>query len=197
MRTAILARHGETTYNLRLALNGDLAVSVPLTPKGEEQARRLGKQLARERIDLCVTSEFERAQRTAALALTGRSLPRLVMPELNDPLYGSFEGALLDDYRAWAASAPSSAVPPGDGESRLAIVERYSRAFRRVAERPEETVLVVSHSLPVAYVLAACDGEPPGPRVPLVETAHPYWLDEAELERAVELLERWVAEPTW
>src|SRR5438093_1536981 len=197
MERAILARHGETTFNLRLALNGDLAVSCPLTERGEEQARSLGRQLARGRIDLCVTSEFERAQRTADLALAGRDVPREVLPELNDPRYGSFEGGQLEEYRAWASSAPSHAEPPGAGESRLAIVERYARGFRFVLERPEEVVLVVCHSLPVAYVLGALDGAAPAPRVPLVECAHPYRLDGAELERTVELLEGWVREPTW
>jgi alpha-ribazole phosphatase len=197
MRRAILVRHGETTFNVERLVNGDLAVACPLTERGEEQARRLGEQVAGERIDLCVTSEFERAQRTADLALDGRDVPRVVLRELNDPRYGSFEGALLEDYRAWAGSAPSSTEAPGGGESRVAIVERYVRGFRAVLERPEETVLVVSHSLPVAYVLAAEAGDPPGPRVPLVDCAHPYRLAAGELERAVALLDAWVAEPTW
>src|SRR5438105_15348739 len=103
-----------------------------------------------EPIDLCITSEFQRARETADLALEGRDVPRLVLPELNDPLYGPYEGGQLEDYRAWASAQPSSAVPEG-GESRLAIVERYARAFRTVLARPERTILVVSHSLPVAY----------------------------------------------
>src|SRR5919202_1251484 len=132
MERAILARHGETTYNLRLALNGDPGVSCPLTEKGEEQARALGRELAHEPIDLCATSAFERAKRTAELALAGRDVPFEVVPELGDPNYGSFEGALLEEYRAWASSSPSDAEPPGAGESRLAIVDRYARGFRRV-----------------------------------------------------------------
>ena len=197
MERAILARHGETTFNLRLALNGDPSVAVPLTDRGEEQARALGRELAADRIDLCVTSEFERARRTADLALSGRDVPREVWPELGDPRYGSFEGGLLEDYRAWASASPSTAEPPGAGESRRAIVERYACAFRRVLERPEQAILVVCHSLPVAYVLGASDGVVPAPRVPLVDTARPYRLDATELERAVVRLEGWVREPTW
>jgi broad specificity phosphatase PhoE len=197
VQTAILARHGETTFNVTRLVNGDLTVDCPLTEAGEEQARRLGEQLEGEPIELCVTSEFARAQQTADLALDGRRVPRVVLGELNDPIYGSFEGKLLEDYRAWAGSAPSSAEAPGGGESRLAIVSRYARGLRRVLERAEDTVLVVCHSLPVAYALAARDGEPPGPRVPLVDFAHPYRFGAAELARAVALLEGWVADPTW
>jgi len=83
------------------------------------------------------------------------------------------------------------------GESRRAIVARYARGFRLVLERPEETVLVIAHSLPVAYVLGAREGIPPAPRVALVENAVAYELGADELEHSLALLERWVASPTW
>jgi broad specificity phosphatase PhoE len=197
MRTAILARHGETTLNVQGLVNGDLAVPCPLTGRGEKQSRRLGELLAGERIDLCVTSEFERTKRTAELALDGREVPRLVVSELNDPLYGRFEGGPLETYRYWAGSAASGDSPGGDGESRLAIVERYVRGFRAVLTRPEETVLVVCHSLPVAYALDARGGRVPARRVPLVDSAFPYRFTAEELSATVDVLAGWTAAPTW
>jgi broad specificity phosphatase PhoE len=193
----ILARHGESVFSERLLLNGDIATAGPLTARGEEEARTLGRELANDRIELCVTSEFERARQTADLALEGRSVRREVMPELNDPRYGRYEGGALDDYRSWAASVPSDVEAPGGGESRRQIVARYARAFRALTERPEETILVVSHSLPVAYALAARDGDPPGARVPLVLHAHPYRFDHDDLDRTLDVLEGWLAAPTW
>jgi len=191
---AILARHGESVFSARALVNGDLAVAGPLTPDGEEEARRLGEAIAADPIDLCVTSEFERTRQTADLALAGRDIPRLAVPELNDPLYGRFEGGALADYRTWAHANASGVAPPGGGESRRAIVARYARGFRIVVERPEETVLVVAHSLPIAYVLA---GGVPGPIVPLVEHATAYRFTAEELLGAVEALESWLAAPTW
>jgi alpha-ribazole phosphatase len=193
----ILVRHAESEFSVRGAVNGDLAVACPLTPSGELQARRLGEQLAGEPVDLCVTSQFERARATADIALAGRDVPRLVLAELNDPRYGRFEGRLLEDYRAWADLSASTTEAPGGGESRRAIVERYTDAFRTVLGRPEESVLVVSHSLPVAYVLQAHRGQVPSRRVEVVAYARPYWLRREELERAVALLEEWVGAPTW
>jgi broad specificity phosphatase PhoE len=190
---AILARHGESVFSARGLVNGDVAVACPLTPTGEEEARRLGEALAGESIDLCVTSEFERTRQTADLALAGRDVPRLVVPGLNDPRYGGFEGGPLADYRAWAHSHGSGDAPPG-GESRSELVERYARGFRTVLERPEEKVLVVAHSLPIAYVLA---GGVPGRVVPLVEHATAYRLPAVEVQAAVERLEAWSAAPTW
>ena len=148
-------------------------------------------------LEVVVTSELERAIATADEAMRGRDLLRVVLPELNDPLYGPFEGAALEDYRAWASSAPSWA-PSGDGgESRYAIVARYAAGFTRLVERSEDTVLVVAHSLPIAYVMAASAGVEPAARMPLVEYATPYEFSDHELEEVVGVLERWLEAPTF
>jgi broad specificity phosphatase PhoE len=194
---AILARHGESEYSVDRRLNGEPAVEVGLTPVGREEARRLAHELAGDAIDLCVTSELRRTVETADLALAGRPVPRLVLPELNDPRYGRFEGATLERYRTWADSAPASATPSEDGESRLEIVARYARALRILLGRDEPVVLVVAHSLPLAYLLATRDGAPPGRRVALVPHAVVHRFDARELERAAAVLEDWVAAPTW
>jgi broad specificity phosphatase PhoE len=170
---------------------------VPLTPRGRDESRRLGEELAEESLDLCVTSQFQRARETADLALAGREVPREVDPRLNDPLIGRYEGGQLEDYRAWASAWPSSAAPDPDGESRLAIVTRYAAAFRDLLARPEETILVVCHSLPVSYALGAREGRLPGARMPMAEHAKPYPFTAEELEAAVRLLEGWAANPTW
>jgi len=193
----LLARHGESVFSVRGLLNGDSGVPGGLTPVGGEQARRLGELVRDEPFDLCVTSALERTIQTADEALRGREVPRRVLPELNDPLYGRFEGVHLEEYRRWAAGNSSSALPGPGGESRHAIVERYVRAFRALLALTEETILVVAHSLPIAYALAAREGTVPAPRVPLAAYAEPYPFTAEELERATALLESWAAAPTW
>jgi alpha-ribazole phosphatase len=195
--SAILARHGESEFSVRGALNGDASVPGGLTAAGRDQARRLGERLDGTALDLCITSALQRTRETADDALGDRAVPRLVLPELNDPRYGRFEGALLADYRAWAWDEPSSALPGPDGESRLALVERYAGAYRAVLARPERELLVVGHSLPIAYAIAARDGSPPAARMPLVAYAEPHPFTAEELERVVAVLEAWAAAPTW
>ncbi len=199
MERLILARHGETEWNLRKLVNGDPSVDVRLSARGREEARRLGEELAGESLDLCVTSGFPRTQETADLALAARAepVPRLVVPELADPVFGAFEGKDLDEYRTWAWTQPSASPLPGGGESRLAIVTRYAAAFRLLLERPEPSILAVCHSLPVAYAIAAQEGRAPEPKVPLVANAHPYRFTRDELARVVEILEGWCASPSW
>ena len=197
METAILARHGESEFSVRGAMNGDPGIACPLTDGGEAQARRLAEGLRGTAIDLCVVTEFARTQDTADLALAGRDVPRLVVPELNDIRVGDFEGGPLETYRAWARERSPVEVPPGGGESRGAAAERYARGFRVVLERPEATVLVVAHSLPIRYLLLAAEGSTPGPYAEAVEYATAHRLGREELERSVGRLERWARTPAW
>jgi broad specificity phosphatase PhoE len=197
VREAILVRHAESEFSVRGDVNGDPTVPCPLTPTGRKQARSLGRLLARERIDLCVTSEFERVRETADIALAGRDVPRLVVPELNEIRYGSFEGHALTDYRAWARSHSPTEAAPGGGESRAETVERYVRGFCIVLARAEETVLVVSHSLPIRYVLNAIEGRLPVPAVDQVPYAEPIPVGASELEQAIDRLAAWATAPGW
>ena len=168
MKTAILARHAESEFSVRAAVSSDPAVEVGLTPAGVEQARGLGR------------------------SLEGRDVEILVVPELNDPRAGRFDGGPLDEFRAWSWAHGSADEPPGGGESRLALASRLARGYRRVLERPEETVLVVGHALPMAYVLGG-----PTRRIDMLDYVTPHRLSREELEARVERLEVWAAAPTW
>lgn len=181
---------------MRDAANGDPTAAVDLTPTGVEQARRLGEAVRGEPLDLCVTTPFLRTRRTADEALAGRAVPRLEVPELGDPGYGIYEARPLDEYRVWAWSSSSSDRPEG-GESRVELVTRYAAGCRILLARPETTVLVVCHSLPIAYLLSARDGTPPERRKPMAAHATVHAFDADELDRATAVLERWTRAPTW
>ena len=193
----MFVRHGESEYSAKMLVNGDPSVAVALTEEGREQAEQLRERLESEPIDLCVVTEFARTHETADLALAGREIPRVVLRDLNDPFYGAFEGKALADYRKWAGTHGPLDVPPGDGETRAVIAQRYARGFRWLLGRPEETVLVVCHSLPIAFALAAADGRRPSARMPLVTPAEPHVLYEPSLREAVERIEDWVRDPVY
>jgi broad specificity phosphatase PhoE len=197
MESVIMARHGESAFSVRGLLNGDTRVSCPLTDDGVEQAQRLAIELEGVPLDLCLTSEFERTRLTASFALAGRKVPTAVVPEFNDPRYGRYEGATIEDYRGWAASAPSDQPAPGGGESRRELVGRYARALGDLVDRREATILLVAHSLPIAWALGARRGSPPRTRTALVDYATPYRFGRDELERSVEVLDAWLAAPDW
>jgi broad specificity phosphatase PhoE len=197
VETAFLARHGESELSIAGRTNGDPRLPCGLTEAGRAQARRLGKLLARQPLELCVVSEFQRAEETADIALAGRDVPRLVVAELNDIRFGEFEGLALADYRAWARAHAPEEPAPGGGESRADTVRRYVHGYRAILNRPERTILVVAHGLPVRYVLDALAGRNPAPAVEQVPYAEPFRLSASDFTAAADRLEAWAARPSW
>lgn len=197
MERALFVRHGESVFSAKALVNGDPGVACDLTEVGRLQARQLGERLAGEPIGLCVVTEFPRTHETADLVLGGRELPRLVVPELNDPSYGEFEGRALADYRLWARAHSPTDAPPGGGETRLAIATRYVRGFRTLLERPESSLLVICHSLPIAFALAGADGRAPRAKMPLITYAEPHVLYGDQLEQAAQRLDDWTRNPVY
>src|SRR3954454_20778789 len=61
-----LARHGETEWTITGQHTG--TTEIPLTPRGERNARRLGDRLAGVSFDRILTSPRERASKTCVLA---------------------------------------------------------------------------------------------------------------------------------
>ena len=197
METALLARHAESAYSVQGLVNGDPAVAVDLTEEGVRQARALGEALAREPVEVCVVTDFGRTRQTAELALAGRGVPFVVVPDLNDPDYGDFEGRSLEEYRGWLSGRASSASPPGGRETRHDLVRRYARGFATLLARPERTVLAVLHSLPLAYAFGVLDGRDIADRMDLVGYAEARRVSADDLELVVSRLEEWCASPTW
>jgi broad specificity phosphatase PhoE len=194
---AILVRHAESEFGVRDLVNGDPSVDNALTEAGREQAAALGILIRDDPVDLCVLTEFDRTQETADLALAGRNVPRLVIPELNDIRFGSFEGGSFEEYVRWAHSHGPAEDCPGGGESRVDAARRFVAGYRRVLGRPEAHILVVGHGLPIRYVLSAVVELDPVAKVDPVEHAEPFRVSEAQLERAVERLEAWTRDPVF
>lgn len=151
----LIARHAETDYNVGGLINGDPTQKVALSERGKQQAVQLGESLKDISIDLCVTTEFHRTKDTADIALRGRPIPRLILPELNDPRVGIFEGRAFKDYIAWRHAHGPLAIEPGGGESLSDVLRRYCSGFRFLAEQPGSTAVVITHGLPVSVALLA------------------------------------------
>ncbi len=190
MRLLLLARHGQSVFNVAGVVNGDPALDQGLSDAGKAAAQSLGQQLAGIQIDLCVTSRFPRAQETARLALGDERtfVPTLVDESLDDVRIGELEGDTLAAYHEWKRAHVRADRFPG-GESLDEAAARYADAFARLAERREETILCVCHEIPVRYAVNTAGGSA-DPDAPLhdVANATPYLFDERSLRRAVERL---------
>jgi probable phosphoglycerate mutase len=190
MQLYVIARHGESTLNLENRINGDPSIPVQLTEKGREEARLLGQQIAHVPFDLCVHTPFSRTRETAEVALAGRDVPVEVVPELGDIDIGEFEGKTVDDYRAWKREHTRRDPFPG-GESLDDAARRYADGYDRLLGRPESTILIVTHEIPLRYAINAADHSEDldGPTHQLAN-ATPYLFDANALRRAVERIRR-------
>jgi probable phosphoglycerate mutase len=88
-----LARHGETAWNLTGQHMG--VVDLPLTERGEHDARRLGEQLRGLTFAKVFTSPLQRVTWTCELA--GYRDAALIDPDLIEWNYGSYEGKTTED----------------------------------------------------------------------------------------------------
>ena len=100
----ILVRHGESVWNLENRITG--WVDVSLSPRGMEEAARVGELLAGERLDVAFTSTLIRAwdtlyeilRRNRPLREDGRGWIR-VLEEAGSPWYGRYHRAPADGGR--------------------------------------------------------------------------------------------------
>ena len=193
MRLFLFARHAESVLNLERRINGDPTRDVDLTERGRFEAAQLGQQLAGLSLDVCVHTRFPRTARTAEIALAGRDVPFVVDPLLDDIDVGELEGARIEDYRAWKHAHARSDPFPG-GESLDDAARRYSEAFRALLAGPHDSVLAVTHEIPIRYALNGAAGsdtlDGPAHELP---NATPYLFDEEGLERAAAGIDRVLA----
>jgi broad specificity phosphatase PhoE len=86
---------------------------------------------------------------------------------------------------------------PGGGETRAAAAARLATGIAALLRRPEPVILVVSHGLPVRYVLDAAEGRVPQQRLAPVPHAVAYRLERAGVELAAETLAAWAERPVF
>ncbi|MEV5571265.1 histidine phosphatase family protein [Spirillospora sp. NPDC052269] len=147
MGELIILRHGETEWSRDGRHTG--RTDIPLTAKGEEQARALVPALSGLHPVRVVSSPAERARRTAALA--GLTVDE-TDPDLWEWDYGGYEGITsptirktLPGWYLW-----DDGVPPGDaehpGETVWQVGKRVDDVLGRV--RPllaEGDVVLIAH----------------------------------------------------
>tara|TARA_B100000700_G_C14706593_1_gene697057 strand:+ start:86 stop:715 length:630 start_codon:yes stop_codon:yes gene_type:complete len=145
MNKLILLRHGQSQWNLENRFTG--WQNVPLTEKGEAEAKNAGELMKKHKIniDKVFSSALERANRTAEIAIKQTELynllenNKLIMTcssKLNERDYGDLVGLNKqetadkfgkDQVHLWRRSYNT---PPPNGESLKDVVERVSPYFK-------------------------------------------------------------------
>jgi probable phosphoglycerate mutase len=164
LRHLLLARHGETDWNVAGRWQGH--TDVPLNATGRAQAAALAERLRTLGVAAVASSDLSRARHTAEIVAGALGLGvALVDPDLREQRFGRFEGLTPRECEArypeeWARYvADRHAGPPG-GESRAALLARVVRAVEGAASQLPGPALLVSHGGAIRALLAALPDAP-------------------------------------
>jgi probable phosphoglycerate mutase len=148
MPSALIVRHALSTWNLDGRWQGQ--ADPPLAPEGERQAGAAAPAVGP--VDLVVSSDLQRARRTAAILAPG--VAAATVAALREFDVGSWSGRTRDEIEArWPGEIASFDAggldhPPG-GESRAAFEDRVRRATEEVVRllvaRRAGRALIVTH----------------------------------------------------
>ncbi len=155
MKQMVLLRHGESQWNLENRFTG--WVDVPLSPRGEQEAKEAGQKLQTFRFNHAFTSVLTRAIKTLefVLEVIGQTDLQVVKHQaLNERKYGELQGLnkaeTVEKYgdhqvKLWRRSY--DVRPPG-GESLQDTAERvipyYQEKIWPILSQGE-SILVVAH----------------------------------------------------
>ena len=163
MNKLILLRHGQSQWNLENRFTG--WKNVPLTEKGEVEAKKAGELIRKHNIiiERVFSSVLERANRTAEIAIKKAELNNLLennkiimtcSEKLNERDYGDLVGLNKqetadkfgkDQVHIWRRSYDN---PPPNGESLKDVVERVSPYFKeniKLFIDKGENILIAAH----------------------------------------------------
>lgn len=168
--TLYIVRHGETEWNVKDILQGQ--TDSELTHVGEEQARKLARQLRNVHFDAIFSSDLLRARRTAEVVAVEQKLAVKTSQLLRERNWGRYDGLQAEIFRQESRDLLKKFNKLSQEEQWkfkfAADIESYEEVFGRLASFLREvavayngkTVLIVSH-LDVLRVLLIHLGKRP------------------------------------
>lgn len=171
-RKLVLVRHGQTDYNVKHLLPGQLP-GIPLNDEGRREATAIAEGLRDLPFTTLVASPLERTMETAAQVNAGRGLEIRQDPDLLDTDYGRYSGQCWDDLdrgnTAWSRFMRNPVRAPRGVENFAQVQRRAVRAAERWRHAPDvgEWVALVTHADLVKLIVAHYIGIPLA-HVPLI-----------------------------
>jgi probable phosphoglycerate mutase len=154
---AYLARHGETAWTISRQHTGK--TDIPLTERGERNARSLGERLRGMTFAKVLVSPLKRARRTSELAGLGDRAE--VDVDLLEWDYGEYEGLTTAEIRSRRPGWDLFRDGCSGGESVEAVGARADRLIARIRPIEGQTILF-GHSHFFRVLAARWIGLPPG-----------------------------------
>jgi broad specificity phosphatase PhoE len=149
MKTVYFVRHGSTEGNEQRAYQH---VHTPLSALGRRQAACVARRFERIPVDLVITSDMARAAETAQCIAERNRWPMVVDPLFQEILRpaiirGKDRNApeVLEIMQFLAENWTNARVKHSDEENFFDLKTRALKALAHLAERREQTLLVVTH----------------------------------------------------
>lgn len=161
-RRLILLRHGQTHYNASFRMQGQL--DTELSELGTQQARVVGRTLARRRPWLILSSDLRRAHDTALALGSEVGLEVRTDPRLRETDLGRWQGMSHSevDTRWPGARGRWRCNPrwaPPEGESRVDVARRTRAVVDELVDRSpewsEHPAVLVAHGGAIAALTAS------------------------------------------
>jgi valyl-tRNA synthetase len=139
-----IVRHGQTELNLQRRVQGTM--DSPLTSEGREQVKKTGKELAKHKIDLIISSDLGRAKETSEIISKETGADIVYDPALRERSYGPHEGKTYEEVDHVHHSIPGYSESLEGIEAYITVEERAWKAFQdyRKTHRAKN-VVIVSH----------------------------------------------------
>lgn len=163
----VLVRHGETEWSLSGQHTG--STDIPLTPAGEQAARRLAPHLSSLTFARVLTSPLQRARRTCELA--GFADQARIEPDLVEWNYGAYEGITSAQIHAEAPGWQVFTDGCPDGESPEKVGQRVDRVLAQLRGEEGPSLLFAHGHLLRVLVARWIDLPPSEGRRFLLDTA--------------------------
>ena len=185
--TVILVRHGETAWSK--SGQHTSVTDLPLTPVGEEAAKKLRNVLALQDFRLVLSSPRQRATRTCELA--GLASRMEVSNDLAEWFYGDYEGLTTSQIREKAPGWTVFTQPCPGGETAEQVATRLDRVIARIRQAGGTSVVFAhGHCLRV-FAARWLELPPNEARHFVLQTAT---LSELGYERETPVVHRWNAD---
>ncbi len=185
--TVILVRHGETAWSK--SGQHTSVTDLPLTPVGEEAAKKLRNVLTLNDFKLVLSSPRQRATRTCELA--GLASRMEVSNDLAEWFYGDYEGLTTSQIREKAPGWTVFTQPCPGGETAEQVATRLDRVIARIRQAGGTSVVFAhGHCLRV-FAARWLELPPNEARHFVLQTAT---LSELGYERETPVVHRWNAD---
>lgn len=151
----IVLRHGESQANVDDVINDNPARPVPLTVRGQAQARaaaeRVVECLAAEPFAKAWCSEFLRTRQTAEIILRGQGCLLLEDARLNERR-SMLDGQPTAAFNDLVRPDPVTIRPPG-GETFVEVMARMAAFLEAIRHEPKGPLLAVTHENPLLALI--------------------------------------------